>query len=290
MKFILLLSFFLASCSGPLSDKASSLVFADKKQKEADAQEMIRKTIEALKKEQEEKERQFQLEKKNAWEEIYSDANKSFVQIRPLFDQKCLNCHNINFKLPLYGRVFGGINPVKKHQVEGLKALEYSEGFPFKANGNPPQISILKSIRSAFIEKTMPLKSFTSVYPKKKINQDDEKLVLNWIDPLIERLEKYEVKYNTVDTSIPGKAQKVLELKCFRCHANGNNRGGFGGMENREQLLKSKYVDLSSVQKSILFESIVSGEMPPSRQETLTNDEINQIRTWFEMEAKKIEK
>jgi len=207
-----------------------------------------------------------------------------------LFDQKCMNCHNADFKLPLYGRIFSKINPVKKHQEDGLKSLDYSEAYPFKANGNPPQIALLKSIRSAFIEKTMPLKSFTIVYPSKKINHEDEQLLLNWIEPLIDKLEKYEVKYNTIDTSIPGKAKKVLELKCFRCHANGNNRGGFSGMENTIELLKSKYIDLNSIDKSKLYESLSSGEMPPSRLEVLTNEEVNDVRAWLEFEAKKMDK
>ncbi len=287
MKLLLVLSFLFTACSAPFSDKATTLTFVDKKTKEAQEKVDSLRKNEALKKEREEKQRQFELEKKTELIIIAKDAKKSFESIKPLFDQKCMNCHNANFKLPLYGRVFGKINPVKKHQDDGLKSLEYSEGYPFKAQGNPPQVALLKSIRNAFIEKTMPIKSFTSVYPSKKINSVDEQLLLNWIDPIIEKLEKYEVKYNSIDTSIPSKAQKVLELKCFRCHANGNNRGGFNGMEKTDELLKSKYIDLTAIDKSKLYESMVTGEMPPSRLEALSNEEINDVRSWLELEAKK---
>ncbi len=290
MKLLMILSFLLSACSAPFSDTATSLIFVDQKTKELEEQAEIQRKIESLNKEREEIQKRFELEKRLTWDEINLNAKKSFEEIRPLFDQKCMNCHNVNFKLPLYGRIIGKINPVKKHQVDGLKSLEYSEGFPFKANGNPPQIALLKSIRSAFIEKTMPLKSFTSVYPSKKINGEDEQVVLNWIEPLIEKLEKYDLKYNTVDTSIPGKAQKVLELKCFRCHANGNNRGRFGGMENTTELLKGQYIDLAAIDKSKLYESMVTGEMPPSRLEALSNEDINNVRSWLELEAKKMGK
>lgn len=280
MKYLLVLLFLLTSCGGPFSKDITELNFVNKSKKVIADQQ-------ALKLKREEERRLFDQQKIQMWNEINLEARNSFLVIKPLFDNKCMNCHDSNFKLPLYGRLFGKINPVKKHQDDGLKVLDYNEGFPFKALGNPPQIALLKSIRSAFIERTMPLKSFTSVYPKKKINSTDEQLLLNWIDPIIKKFEVYENKFNTVDLSIPSKAQRILELRCFRCHANGNAKGGFGNMENTIALINGKYFDADNFEKSELFQSINTGEMPPSRLEALSDEEINYVRSWLEIESKK---
>jgi len=76
-------------------------------------------------------------------------------------------------------------------------------------------------------------------------------------------------------------------MKCFRCHANSNHRGNFGNMENSESLLKSKYVNLERPEDSYLFTIIADGKMPPSKLDKLTLDEMDTVREWLELEAKK---
>lgn len=234
----------------------------------------------------EKKRAEFALEKARVWKEINDDAKKSFEGIRKVFNYKCMNCHDASYKLPLYGKIFEGINPVHKHQVEGLKALNFEKGYPFLALGNPPQISILKAIRNSVVEKTMPLKSFTFVYPKKKINEEDENIILAWVDPIIEKINDYEIKYNLIDANLDTRAHSILEAKCFRCHANGNTRGGFGGMEDTEKLLNGKYVSKDNPEQSQIFTTIRDGEMPPSKMDALTAEEQYVIRDWLESVSK----
>ncbi len=225
----------------------------------------------------------FEIEKKRTLKELSDDAKTSFADVRDILTNKCMNCHDSNFKLPFYGRIFESINPVTKHQVEGLAAFNFAEGYPFGIKGNPQQVSNLKALRNSIVTKSMPLKSFTVVYPKKKINEEDEKRLLAWIDPLINKIEDYELKFNSVSgQNIEAQAAKVLETKCFRCHANGNARGGFGGMEKTEELLKSKYVSKTNPDSSKIFKTIQSGEMPPNKADSLTAEEQYVIKDWLE--------
>lgn len=256
------------------SGHQSKLIFKDSVQDQntliADNENLERRRLE------------FAAEKIRVWKEINEEAKSSFKDVKEIFKNKCMNCHDSSYKLPLYGRIFDSINPVHKHQVEGLKAFNFVNGYPFQVPGNPPQISILKAIRSSITERTMPIKSFTIVYPKKKINKEDEKIILAWIDPVIANLQDYEIRYNSIDLNLDAKAKNIFEMKCFRCHANGNNRGGFGGMENTEKLLKSKYVSKEAPEQSMIFTEVRDGKMPPNKIDKLSAEEQYVIRDWLE--------
>ena len=289
MKYLLLSLFILTSCSN--SKGTSALSFSDSvevKKEELSHREALE--IEK-KKAQEEAKAKFLEDKKVTWVEINEDAKETFKAVSPILENKCYSCHDANTKLPLYGKIFKGINPVSKHQVEGLKALDLSKGFPFQAQGNPPTVSLLKSIKNAFIEKTMPIKAYTFFYPHKKITAEDQKALIDWIDPVIQNFEEYEVNFNTVQetTDVTVQATKILEMKCYQCHANSNHRGSFGDMENTAALLKSKYINLDKPEDSKLFASVATFKMPPSKLDKLTVDELNTVRDWLDSEAKKMD-
>ncbi|MDO9182536.1 MAG: heme-binding domain-containing protein [Bacteriovorax sp.] len=280
MKYIILSIIFLTSCVTPFGKpNKSTLRFHDSEQDKR-AENLKLETLALDRK-------NFLIEKNRVWNEINSDAKESFKNIKELVENKCFACHDANTKLPIYGRIFRKINPVGQHQEDGLKALDFSRGFPFKAQGNPPQISILKSIKTAIIERTMPIKAFTFVYPRKKINGEDEKEILDWIDPVIEKLEAFDQKYNVQNEGVEVGALKILELKCFRCHANGNNKGSFGNMQNTKDLIASKYVNLEVPDRSSLYTHIISSKMPPSKLEALSFDEMNTVRDWLDLLSKK---
>jgi uncharacterized membrane protein len=127
----------------------------------------------------------------------------------------------------------------------------------------------------------MPIKVYTKVYPKRKINDEDEKQILAWVNTTIEKMELFEIKYNSGNQNIEALAAKILETKCFRCHANGNDRGGFGGMENTDKLLNGKYVSKGNPEDSELYTSVRDREMPPKKTESLSPEEQYVIRDWL---------
>jgi mono/diheme cytochrome c family protein len=270
MKTILMLSLFLmAACSNPF-DGRGKLVFRDMKQEEIDA-------IKA----KEDARKHFLIEKKLVMETIVKDANDSFEDIKPIITRKCFDCHDSNTKLRFYARILPGINPLFKHQENGLKALDFSGNYPLQAQGNPPQLSLLKSFRNAVIDRTMPLKSYRFVYRSKAITDEDQERILAWIDPLITRLEDYEAKYESTSNDVALEAHKIFEQKCFRCHANGNKKGGFGGMENTEKLVTSKYVNSENPDQSELNTITLNGKMPPNKRDALTDQESLILQDWL---------
>jgi hypothetical protein len=227
-------------------------------------------------------EAQFKAEKESEWKKIEEEAVESFEEINALVTKKCASCHDSDKPLPFYGKIYPKKNIFKKHRDDGLDAVNFVRKFPLKAKGNPPQLAILKSIRSVVTERTMPIKAYTYFYPFRKINQDDERRILAWIDPLIDRIERFNEKYEPqTDNSPKGKALKVFNDSCIRCHGNGNNRGGFSGLENLDQIAKSSFVNIDIPEKSEIYQLVKSGEMPLSASERLSEEEVDIILDWI---------
>jgi len=223
-------------------------------------------------------------EKEKDWKEIKDGALLEYKKIEKIVRKKCYDCHDSDTKLPFYGRPLPSINPVNRHQVEGLLALDFAAKFPLTSKGSQNQIALLTAFRNSVVEKSMPLKSYTLVYPFRKIRKKDQKKLLAWIDPLIEKIKDFEDKYAEVllDPTPAGRAKKVFVGKCFRCHANGISKGGFGEMEDLEALKKSKFVNLKNPTASEIYSISVSKQMPPNPKEALSEQELQDVLDWIQ--------
>lgn len=278
MKIICFLSILLLLSSCFKSKEKGALYLTEKKN-ETESLNIPNPIVEDL-------ERQIRLfeEKELEWKEIQKDALYEYKKIEKIVRKKCYDCHDSDTKLPLYGRVLPSINPVNHHQVDGIKALDLVHKFPLKAEGNPPQVALLKSFRNAVIDRTMPLKIYTKVYPFRKIRKKDQKKLLAWLNPLIEKVEAFNEKYESInlDPSPAGRAKRVFANKCMRCHGNGVSKGGFGGMEDLEALKKSKFVNLDNPTESELYLLSYNKKMPPNIRESLTDEELQTILDWIQ--------
>lgn len=225
------------------------------------------------------------LEKDADWAKIVQEANEDFKELRPLVKKNCFGCHNSNKELAWFKKP---IPSLRKHYKEGVEALDFTNNFPLKAKGNPPQLSLLKAMRNEVVDRTMPLKVYTLVYPFRKITNKDEKRFLNWLDPLIEKIENFEEKYTLVldDGTLKSKVAKVFSFKCLRCHGNGNDEGKFGNIEKMNELLKSKFVDAENPEMSLVYTQALDGEMPPRGKDQLTPQELEYVLTWIQESTK----
>lgn len=223
-------------------------------------------------------------EKDLEWKEIRGEALTSYKKIEKIVRKNCYDCHDSDTKLPFYGRPFPSVNPINRHQVEGLEAFDLAEKFPLKSKGSDNQLSLLSAFKYSIVEKTMPIKSYTLFYPFRKVTKKEQKKLLAWIDPLIERVKNFEDKYAEVilDTTPTGMAKRVFATKCFRCHANGITKGGFGGMQDLEALKASKYIDTDNPTLSEIYTISLSKEMPLNIKEALSEEELESVLSWIQ--------
>jgi len=250
--------------------------------------------------------------KKEDWEEIIVEGLENFKIIEPIFKNKCYACHDSDRGLPWYGKPFKERNSVYHHYIDGIAALDFSTKFPLTSKGTNNQVALLNGIKNAVLDETMPLKVYTRFYPRRKITPQDKMAVKYWVEPLVEKIEAWEQKYiyNLEDkplftikecdenpTPMPQidlqasrrKVDRVFSAKCFRCHANGVSKGGFGDMHDLEKLKSSTFVNLREPDLSDLYLISQSGEMPPSARDRLTNEEVQIILEWINAEADTIQ-
>src|SRR5688572_27022314 len=69
------------------------------------------------------------------------------------------------------------------------------------------------------------------------------------------------------DADLAAKAQAVLKANCYRCHGqDGNSKGGFGYVLDRNQLVNRGKVVPGKPDESELLQRVEKGEMPPETQ------------------------
>ena len=282
---LLLLLLCLVSCSNPFQAKGS-LNFKTRSFKIDPIKEEER--LRVLRENEVERKRIFLIEKKKAWSNIVSEAVDSFKNIESVMQKKCFDCHDKNTKTPIYGRIFPRINPVYHHQQDGIKALDFSQKFPLLAQGNPSQISLLKAIKNEVIDRSMPLKAYTVVYRSRRVNANDEEVILEWVNRIIQNIEEFDKKFDETQPNLNEQVTKILDQKCFRCHANGINRGKFGDMQDTPSLMRSKFVDLSNPSQSLIYKLSVNKKMPPNKRDALTDEELLLFNDWLEAQAREI--
>ena len=249
--------------------------------------------------------------KKEDWDEIVAEGLENFKIIEPILKKKCYACHDSDRGVPWYGKPFKERNSVYHHYIDGVAALDFSTKFPLSSKGSNNQVALLNGIKNAVLDETMPLKVYTRFYPRRKITPQDKMAVKYWVEPLVEKIEAWEQRYIYDLEDIPlftvkdcdenqedqpenpevdleaarKKVTRVFSAKCFRCHANGVSKGGFGGMHDLEAMANSKFVDLETPDFSELYMVSESGEMPPSSRDRLTSEEVQTILEWIRAEA-----
>ena len=280
--FLLLI---LASCSNPFQAKGA-LNFKTRAFKQDPIKEEER--LRTLREAELERKRLFLIEKNKAWTKIVTDAVEGFKNIESVMVKKCFDCHDKNTKTPVYGRIFPRINPVYHHQQDGIKALDFSQKFPLLAQGSPSQISLLKAIKNEVMDRSMPLKAYTIVYRSRKVNANDQESILAWVDPIIQNIEEFERKFDETQPSLNDQVHKILDQKCFRCHANGINRGKFGDMQDTPTLMRSKFVDLKNPSQSLIYKLSVEKKMPPNKRDALNDEELLLFNDWLDAQAREI--
>ncbi len=137
-------------------------------------------------------------EKYEVMKGLVSKSNASLESIKPLLESKCFRCHDANTRLPIYNRILSKYNSGSRLQSDGLDALDFSEGYPFKAKETVTQLSLLYSMKNAILDRRMPPRQYSDLYKSNHLSDQEREKILEWVGPLITDLEAYLVKYETV--------------------------------------------------------------------------------------------
>lgn len=84
---------------------------------------------------------------------------------------------------------------------------------------------------------------------------------------------------------LPENVQQILSRNCYGCHAGGASEGGFGAIDQRQELVRQGYILPGDADGSLLLKKVMpsppSGERMPLGGPYLSEGEINQLSSWI---------
>lgn len=106
--------------------------------------------------------------------------NESYVRdIRPIFENSCLDCHSSNTRYPWYYKLPFARNWIDEDITEAKKHLDMTDGFPFEGHGTPKED--LKAIEDVIEEGTMPPFRYWILQWGARLNEREKKQILDWV-------------------------------------------------------------------------------------------------------------
>lgn len=112
-------------------------------------------------------------------------------EIQPIFEQKCLMCHGVATRLPLYAKLPPAIWLIEHDRKEAKKDINMSWGFPFRGkSGEKNQVKALKEIVEVVEENSMPPWVYRIMHWNSSLTEQEKTKILKWAKESKAVLEK----------------------------------------------------------------------------------------------------
>jgi len=107
--------------------------------------------------------------------------NAQYVKnIKPIFQNKCFNCHAEAKRLPWYSKIPGPKHLIQSDIREAQKHLDMREDFPFKGHGTPLQD--LEELEEVIQEDSMPPWYYRIMHWGAGLTPQEVERIQAWID------------------------------------------------------------------------------------------------------------
>ena len=106
--------------------------------------------------------------------------NQEYVNtIKPIFKNKCFDCHSEFTRFPWYYKL-PIVHSLIDHDIrDGRKHLDFSHDFPFGGHGNIQED--LEAIRKVVLNKTMPPFRYKILHWHSGLSNDETLTILKWV-------------------------------------------------------------------------------------------------------------
>lgn len=107
------------------------------------------------------------------------EINKRYVeQVKPIFMEKCGDCHSSQIHYPWYHAVPGIGQLIDHDHNEAMKHMDISSDFPFRGHGSPRED--LRAIQESLKKDSMPPFRYRLLHWKSKLTAEEKKVVTDW--------------------------------------------------------------------------------------------------------------
>jgi mono/diheme cytochrome c family protein len=208
------------------------------------------------------------------------------ANIEPIFQSKCVDCHDTRQDPPWYAALPFAGEKVMEDIDFGRQRLELSNEYPFVGEEGLSRAAYLYGLRTAILEDSMPPTIYLFTHPFASLTEREKQVTLEWIESAL-AVEAADPDQGDLSQ----RAYGVLADRCARCHTesvDGSMNGEFDFITDLEFLQDSpEYVDLDSPEDSELIVRVLDDEdpMPPSLHDKLSDRERSTLTEWIEAGA-----
>ena len=108
----------------------------------------------------------------------FTQVYKMPVEVKAMFQTSCYDCHSNNTNYAWYDYVQPARALVENHIKNAKQDLNFNEWGTYS---NRKQERLLNSIKEQIETKQMPLSSYTIMHKKAKLNDEQIKVLTNWL-------------------------------------------------------------------------------------------------------------
>ncbi len=122
------------------------------------------------------------------YQEIMSNINARYLrEIKPIFKQKCFDCHSNATRYPWYYRLPGAKQLIDADIKEARKHLDMGKDFPFVSHATP--MEDLKALRKIGMDGGMPPFRYLIGHWKGALSKDEKAKIADWSSESAQLLE-----------------------------------------------------------------------------------------------------
>lgn len=114
-------------------------------------------------------------------QEALQAINQNYIQaIRPIFREKCFDCHSSETRYPRYYKFPGARQLIDRDIHEGRKHIDMTRDFPFEGHHGTPTDN-LKALERVLRENRMPLWRYRLLHRGSGLSTEEKDKILQWI-------------------------------------------------------------------------------------------------------------
>lgn len=114
------------------------------------------------------------------WDSLYSEIQKGFVQVLPILDKGCFDCHSTKTDYPWYYKLPVVKGMINRDIQQARKHCDMTRGFPFVGRGTPADD--LDAIRDMIQRGEMPPWEYRLMHWNAKPTAAQSDSIVSWVN------------------------------------------------------------------------------------------------------------
>ncbi|MBI2707624.1 MAG: heme-binding domain-containing protein [Proteobacteria bacterium] len=107
--------------------------------------------------------------------------NQAYLEkIKPIFSQKCMDCHSSQTRYPWYYSIPGVQQAINRDIAEAREHLDMTHDYPFKSHASI--LEDVDAIQDSIQTESMPPFKYRLLHPNSKLTETEKNTVSEWVN------------------------------------------------------------------------------------------------------------